>query len=202
MKLFRTILFRVILWLIGVVLSINVAIQIYADEFLLASNSVPVSSYGMILGASVYRDGSLSDVLRDRVDTALVVYREGGFERFFVSGDDSEGHGEVRAIVDYLQEKGIKEDQIAVDGAGFDTYDSMRRAKNLYEIDSMLVFTQAFHLSRSVYIANRLWIKAYGITTDRHEYVRASWFIFREAGARVKAFLDVEILHSKSKYEK
>ncbi len=202
MKMFWTILFRIFLWLIAIVLSINVAIQIYADEFLVSEDNVPQSSYGMILGASVYRDGSLSDVLRDRVDTALAVYKQGSFERFFISGDDSEGHGEVRAIVDYLQEKGIHEDEIVVDGAGFDTYDSMRRAKNLYEVDSMLVFTQAFHLSRSVYIANRLWVETYGITTDRHEYVRALRFAFREAGARVKAFLDVEILKSKSKYEK
>lgn len=201
MKLFRTILFRVILWLIGVVLSINVAIQIYADEFLLSSTDVPVAWYGMILGASVYRDGRLSDVLRDRVDTALAVYKEGSFERFFVSWDDSDGHGEVRAIVDYLQEKGISEESIVVDGEGFDTYDSMRRARNIYNVDSMLVFTQAFHLSRSVYIANRLWIEAYGVTTDRHVYVRALWFIFREAGARVKAFFDVEILKSQPKYE-
>jgi len=62
--------------LIAIVLSINVAIQIYADEFLVSSTNVPESTFGMILGASVYRDGTLSDVLRDRVDTALAVYNQ------------------------------------------------------------------------------------------------------------------------------
>lgn len=181
---------------IAVVLAINVGILIYADPYLLHDNWLPPTKYGMILGASVFRDGSLSDVLRDRVDTALEVYQQWWFEYFFVSWDDSDGHGEIRSIVAYLHKQWIDDQYIVTDGAGFDTYDSMRRAKRLYQVDSMLIFTQAFHLSRSVYTARRLQIHAYGIVTDRQPYLRATRFAFREAWARVKAFLDVEILHS------
>ncbi len=196
MKTLWTVVFRIFLGVLAVVLAINVAIQIFADSFLTTAEKLPKTTYWMVLWASVYRDGSLSDVLRDRVDTALEVYNKWGFERFFVSGDDSEWHGEIRAIVAYLKEHWITEWSITTDGAGYDTYDSMRRAKKIYNIDSMVIFTQAFHLSRSVYIANRIGISAYGIITDKHEYVREPWFIIRETWARIKAFLDVEVLKS------
>lgn len=196
MKSFWKFLFRVFLWLVGVVLAINVAILIYADSYLVSPVETPKATYGMILGASVYRNGTLSDILRDRVDTALAVYKQGGFKRFFISGDDSEGHGEIKAIVTYLHDQWISDEIITSDGAGFDTYDSMRRAKTVYNVDSILIFTQAFHLSRSVYIARRLGISSYGIVTDKQPYLREVRFMFREIGARVKAFLDVELLKS------
>ncbi len=189
------------LWALAVVLAINLYVLIFADPYLYVADQLPISTYGMILGASVYRDGSLSDVLRDRVDSALAMYKEWVFARFFVSWDDSEWHGEIRAIVAYLEEQWISKDIIVTDWAWFDTYDSMRRAKKVYKIDSMIIFTQAFHLSRSVYIARKLDIEAVWITTDSQSYERGNWFMVREAGARVKAFLDVEIFKSAPRYE-
>lgn len=196
MKQIIKVILRIWLWGIALILAINIAILIIADPYIASSETISPVSHGMILWASVYRDGRLSDVLRDRTESALTIYQAGGFERFFISGDDSDGHGEVRAIVAYLRDRWIPAEVIETDGAGYDTYDSMRRAKHVYGIDSMLIFTQAFHLSRSVYIARRLWIDAWWMPTDRQSYLREAWFILREIAARIKAFLDVEVFHS------
>lgn len=200
MRRFGVYLFRIALWVIAIVLAINVAILIYADQYLVPVDHVPQTNYGMILGASVYRDGSLSDVLRQRVDAAIEVYNQEWFTYFFVSWDDSDGHGEVRAIVAYLHSKWIGDEAIITDPAWFDTYDSIRRAKEVYKIDGLLIFTQDFHLSRSVYIAKRLDIEAYWVVIGKQSTLKMRYLLLREIGARVKAFLDVEILHSQAKY--
>lgn len=100
----------------------------------------------------------------------------------------------MESVVFYLKEQGIPATAIIADPHGFDTYDSMRRARYLYDMQQVIIFTQAFHLSRSVYIARRLGIEARGISTDMHTYYDARRFQIRESAARVKAFVEVELL--------
>src|SRR6056297_2874047 len=118
---------------------------------------LPNAQTGIILGASVHADGKLSPILKDRVETALQLYKLNKIENFLISGDHrTDDYDEVNAIKNYLMGKGVPSQDIILDHSGFDTYDSMFRAKAVFEIEDATVITQKFHLPRSLYIAKNL----------------------------------------------
>jgi SanA protein len=89
---------------------------------------------------------------------------------------------------------GVDDEAIFMDHAGFDTYDSLYRAKYIFGVDQAIIVTQSFHISRAVYIANSLGIDAVGYAVDETKYkwaLRAKWLL-REYISRVKAVMDVE----------
>jgi len=155
----------------------------------------------LILGAKVYPEtGKMSDVLKDRVDTGFDVYSAGKVEKIIVSGDNGqEEYDEVNVMKNYLLEKGISSEDLFMDHAGFDTYDSVYRTKNIFGVDSLVIVTQEFHLPRALYISDALEIKSCGVIADRRKYRSAVRNDFREFLARYKAFFDVN-LGTKSKY--
>lgn len=105
--------------------------------------------------------GRPSTILQDRLDSAYELYEGGKIENILVSGDNSrEEYNESDAMGDYLVGRGVPEDDVFRDYAGFDTYDSMYRSRDIFGVESMMIFTQEYHLSRSVYIAKRLGIDA------------------------------------------
>ncbi len=162
------------------------------------SDEVPARYTAIVLGAGILRNGELSPVLRDRVDTAIVLYNTGKVKTILVTGDDgSVTHNEVNPSRDYLLANGIPTEAIFLDHAGFDTYSSMYRARVIFLVDSAIIVTQSFHLPRSVFIARRLGINAYGLSADRHIYgVRNN---LRELLANVKAVSNV-LYHRQPKY--
>lgn len=154
----------------------------------------------MVLGAKVYAGGRMSDMLKDRADTALEIYQAGKAKKILVSGDHGrEEYDEVNAVKNYLLDKGVPAEDIFLDHAGFDTYDSMYRARDVFQIRSLIISTQDFHLPRAVYIAKSLGIEAYGISADKHIYGNTAAVQAREILARDKAWLDVA-LGSKPKF--
>lgn len=155
---------------------------------------------GMILGARVYANGNMSPMLSDRVNTALECYNEGFFEKFLISGDHGQvEYDEVNTIRKYLLEQGVGEEDIFLDHAGFDTYDSMYRAKYVFGVESMFVFSQKFHLPRAIFIAHSFDYISYGIMSDRQEYANIEYNYKREFLAIQKACLNI-ILKSKPQY--
>lgn len=180
---------------------INVYILLYSWPYIQENpNALLHTDIWLILWAAVKWD-KLSDVLKDRVDSAIKLFHEWKFSIFLVSGDNwSKYYNEVIAIRKYLLSKWVPEERIYLDYAWFDTYDSMYRAKHIFSVDKMIIFTQWFHLPRSVYIARRLWIDAQWYSSDLHKYRYANYYQFREVFSRIKAFTEVEILKSKSKY--
>lgn len=153
----------------------------------------PVHPTVIVLGARVFpKSGRLSDMLADRMKTALELYRAGKAERFLLSGDHgTKEYDEVNAMKDFLLEEGVPAEDIFLDHAGFDTYDSMYRARAIFQVESALVVTQEFHLPRAVYIARSLGLDAVGVTADRQPYVGMARNHLRETLARVKAVLSV-----------
>lgn len=87
-----------------------------------------------------------------------------------------------------------------MDHAGFNTYDSMYRARDIFRVKKVIIVTQAFHLKRALYIAHNLGVSAYGVTSDNHIYQGMSYYNLREIGSRFKAFLQAGIFHPKPKY--
>ncbi|MCK4635469.1 MAG: YdcF family protein [Candidatus Moranbacteria bacterium] len=160
------------------------------DQIYFNQDNLPEYQTALLLGAKVYDDGTLSFIMQDRADTAIEIYNLGKVEKILVSGDHgTTGYDEVNTVKNYLVKKGIPEKDIFTDHAGFDTYDSVYRAKNIFEVRSMIIVTQEFHLPRAIYIANSLGVESVGIVADK----RRSFLInyLRENVARIKAFLNV-----------
>jgi SanA protein len=149
-------------------------------------NKLPHAQVAVIPGAAILLSGDLSPVLRDRVDMAIAIYQKGIVKKILVTGDNgSLEHNEVNPTKNYLLKKGIPEQDIFLDHAGFDTYSSMYRARDVFLMESMIVVSQAFHLPRAVYIARHLGITTYGMVADRGHYL--FYNSIREMFADVKA---------------
>ena len=143
----------------------------------------------IILGAGV-RGNSPSPMLEDRLITGMNLYNQGMSSKIIVSGDHGkEYYDEVNVMKDYLLENDIPSENIFMDHAGFSTYDSIYRAKEIFKADKVIIVTQEYHLYRALYIAKELDLEAYGVTANRREYNYQLKREIREIAARVKDFI-------------
>lgn len=155
---------------------------------------VPQKQAALVLGALVYKNGTMSDSLADRVQTALELYQAGKVQKILISGDNSRtDYDEVSVGKDYLIRQGVPVGDVFLDYAGFDTYDSVYRAKAIFEVESIIICTQRFHLPRAVYIARSLSLDAIGMVADKHIYFGAIKSELREIPGRMKAFFNVKL---------
>jgi len=147
---------------------------------------------GIVLGARVIGASKVSDIYADRLQMGVNLYKNGKIEKILVSGDHGQvDYDEVNAGKDYLVNQGIPKSDIFLDHAGFDTYDSIYRAKKIFGINRALVITQNFHLPRALYFSKALGIDALGCGADLHEYQNMNSMKFREIFARVKAWFSI-----------
>lgn len=146
----------------------------------------------LVLGAGVAGDGTPSWVLHDRLSTSLALYRSGRVSRIVVSGDHgTPGYDEPNAMRAWLEARGVPASDIFMDHAGFDTYSSVWRAKNVFGAERVVIVTQNFHLPRALWVARSLGMGAEGAPADQRLYRGAVWFEAREVVSRTKALLDV-----------
>ena len=193
----RVVRYLILLGLLGLLLTTYLAYHINKETEAYIYDRVeelPSTYTALVLGASVRRNGELSTMLRDRVESALLLYNKGKIKRFLVSGDNrTTNYNEPVAMKKYLLERGVPEEDIFMDFAGFDTYDSVYRASYIFEVDSAIVVSQRFHLPRAVYIARSMDLNFYGYNGDRREYELESRNRFREVAANVKAWIELLI---------
>ncbi len=150
----------------------------------------PHADAALILGAAVLRNGGLSPILRDRADQAIELYRAGKVDKIIASGDNQTlEYNEVQPIRNYLVKEGIPEEDIFLDYAGFDTYSSIYRARDVFLVKSLAIVSQSFHLPRAVFIARELGLEAHGVSADRGHYKLTNYF--REMAADIKAALNL-----------
>ena len=143
----------------------------------------------MVLGASVYPDGSPSAMLRDRLDTAIELYRKGVAPKLLLTGDDGQiVYNEVQVMKDYAVEAGVPEEDIFLDHAGFSTYESAYRAAAVFKVERMIVVTQQYHLYRSIYGCRRMGIEVLGAAANQDTYTGQEVRDIREVLARDKDF--------------
>lgn len=141
----------------------------------------------IVLGCQVKDDGSLSHMLRDRLMRALEVYEAGVAPKLLMSGDHGrEDYDEVGAMKNYAIENGVSSENVFMDHAGFSTYETVYRAKEIFEADKVIIVTQEYHLYRALYIAKQLGVEAYGVSSDLNTYAGQSMRDFREVLARCK----------------
>lgn len=144
----------------------------------------------LILGCEVKPDGSLSLMLKDRMDKGIELYKKGVAPKVIVSGDHGrEEYDEVNAMKNYMIEQGVPSQDIFMDHAGFNTYDSMYRAKFIFQVNKCVVVTQKYHLYRSIYIGNSLGMETYGVSAENIKYVGQLARDLREVLARDKDFV-------------
>jgi SanA protein len=154
----------------------------------------PAAKVAIVLGARVYPDGTPSPMLADRLATGVELYRLGKVDKLLMSGDHgTTTYDELKVMLRYCLDRGVPDEDVFTDHAGFDTYDTMYRARDVFKVTDALVVTQDFHLPRAVYIARTLGLDATGVVADIQPYVREWRFALREWPARVKAFFQLHV---------
>lgn len=187
---------------VGFVLIGFLVLLIYAN-FLVYTKATPyvyetdeafsrVADAVLILWAKVYTDGRLSRAVQDRADVAIALRKKGKVKKILISGDNrTRRYDEVTTIKNYVFDQGVPKQDVFLDYAWLDTYDSVYRAQYIFGATSLLIPTQSFHVYRAVYLARELDIDAYGIIANAHPLPSVYKLSFREFFARGKARWDI-----------
>lgn len=138
----------------------------------------------LVLGASVLPDGTPSDMLADRLEVACDLYLAGAGDRIIVSGSRQEGYDEPAGMRDYCMRLGVPSDAILLDPNGYDTYASVYNARYDFDLDSVIVVTQAYHLYRALATAKGYGMEAYGVAADKGDYDDQRFYSVREVFSR------------------
>ena len=156
--------------------------------------TVPTRPVAIVFGAGLWRDGSPSPVLRDRVATAAKLYFTGKIEKLLMTGDNRFlDYNEPGAMRTYALALGVPEKAIVLDYAGRRTYDSCYRAQHIFEIQRAVLVTQSFHMPRALYTCNQIGLNAIGVPSDLRDYhpdSRTFWNL-REIPATLVALWEV-----------
>ncbi len=165
--------------------------------------NIPTKTVAIVPGAHVRPSGKPSASLRDRLDTARQLWERGRVSKILVSGDHrSPYYNEVKAMSQWLMRRGVPREAIYLDHAGLRTHDTMQRAARVFKVEDAIICTQAFHLSRSIYLARAAGIDAVGVVADQRPYSERVQRVntVREFAARTKAMLDIYILHTRPQH--
>lgn len=143
----------------------------------------------LVLGCQVLDNGEPSHMLRDRLTQAVELYQMGAAPKLLMSGDHGQHrYDEVNAMKQFALDAGVPSEDIFMDHAGFSTYESMYRAKEIFGVKKILVVTQEYHLYRAMYISERFGVETYGVASDLDTYSGQFYRDVREVLARVKDY--------------
>ena len=175
-----------------IVLGINLYVRISTNKQIIKENDYTELSDVdciIILGAGIWEDKP-SPMLEDRLLEGIKLYQNSVSDKIIMSGDHGRReYDEVNIMKNYAIEKGILSENIFMDHAGFSTYESIYRAKDIFEAKKVVIVTQKYHLYRALYIANQLGLEAYGVGADPRQYIGATYRELREILARDKDFI-------------
>ena len=181
----------IIMVVIGIIIfAINLYVKISTKKQIIKdySNLKDIDCI-IILGAGIWGDKP-SPMLEDRLLEGINLYQNGVSAKILMSGDHGrDEYDEVNIMKDYAIEKGIPSESIFMDHAGFSTYESIYRAKEIFQAKKVVIVTQRYHLYRALYIAKNLGLEAYGVGADPRQYRGAFYREVREIIARDKDFI-------------
>ena len=199
-KIMTAFIVLVILFVIGIVYALSVNAYMVSstkDKIITAEESAELADVDciLVLGAGV--DGTtLSHMLEDRVKTGINLYELGSAPKILMSGDHgSDDYDEVNAMKNYAKEQGVPSEDIFMDHAGFSTYESMYRARDVFQAEKIIIISQEYHLHRAIYIAEYLGLEAYGVDSQLRPYAADTniYNTIREFLARNKEFIYVRL---------
>jgi SanA protein len=179
----------------------NLVVLWGAAAYLRPNSELPHCEVAIVLGAKVQPDGQPSAALEDRLQTAVELYRAGIVRKLLLSGDHGQRtYDEVNAMRRFMLAAGVPREDVFLDHAGFSTYQTMYRARDVFQVKQAIVVTQRFHLARSVYTARQLGLEAWGCEADKRPYASAMRNTVREWLARAKALFELHVRQPKPRF--
>ncbi|MEI7741022.1 MAG: ElyC/SanA/YdcF family protein [bacterium] len=173
-------------------------IVIFSRDRIVDKSAVSAREYALVLGAGLNRSGEPSDMLADRLDVAVKLYKDNKIKKIIVSGDNSTvDYNEPVAMAKYLVANGVPESAILRDYAGRRTYDSCLRLKRVWKVDEAIIVTQTYHLYRSLWLCEKSGIDSVGVSASLRDYQGDFMRYVREIAALYRAWFDVFIYHPK-----
>ena len=190
---FRIVSYAAILALLTILLTRMVFLQ-SASTQTLSKEDAPVRQVAIVFGAQVRRDGMPSAVLRDRIETAVKLYKNGKVEKLLMSGDNRfVDYNEPKSMRRYALTLGVPDADIVLDYAGRRTYDTCYRAKEVFGVNSAILVTQGFHLPRALFLCKAFGIDAVGVGADNYYYLKRLrlYWNARELFASAQSVFDI-----------
>lgn len=176
----------------GIVFGINgYVVQSVSDRILSPEDAAQLSDVDciLVLGCKVNSDGNPSAMLEDRLRRGVELFQAGAAPKLLMSGDHGTvTYNEVLSMKQYAMDRGIASSDVFMDHAGFNTYESMYRARDVFQAKKILIVTQDYHLYRALYIAQALGLEAYGVAANYRNYSGQTARDVREILARNKDF--------------
>jgi SanA protein len=195
--LLKMILLIVLVGLLVLILS-RLVTGLYARGRVYSMAEVPGRRVAIVFGAGLWRDGTATPVLYDRVQAAAGLYRAGKVEKLLMSGDNRFiDYNEPAVMREVALSLGVPEQAIVLDYAGRSTYDTCYRARAIFQLDQTILVTQAFHLPRAIYLCNHLGVSSIGVEADGRVYRKSAvlYWNLRELVATVNALWEVHVSH-------
>lgn len=199
-KWFQLGVFFIALVIFGIMVC-NRSVKDFSEEFVYSSLSdIPKNQVGLVLGTSKFAyKGGINPYFKYRMETAYELYHAGKLQHLIVSGDNHvKGYNEPQQMKDYLVMLGVDSNDITMDYAGFRTFDSMVRVKEVFGQTKVTVISQKFHNERAVFLARKNGIEAIALNAKTPWY--SPRMRLREYLAKCKAVLDVYVLKTTPKF--
>lgn len=178
------------------IVAIRISIVSYSSNKIVDFALIQAKPVVIVPGAGLTRQGTPSTALRDRLDEAIRLYKTGKVQSLLFSGDNREiYYNEPGAMREYALAQGIPDVDIVVDPAGHRTYDTCLRAKVVYGVNDAILVTQKYHLSRAIFLCDKLGVNVEGVAVEESDYIpqRYAFWQFREVFATVAAVWDIYI---------
>ncbi len=183
-------------WAIDYWVAASTKAQLFSDV-----NTIPKNKVGLLLGTSKYLNGGgINPYYQYRIDAAVQLFKAGKIDYVLVSGDNSAvNYNEPEKMKRDLVTRGIPEERIFLDHAGFRTLDSILRCKDVFGEDNFTIISQPFHNERALFIANSKGINAVAFNARDVNGQDGFKVMFREKLARVRMMFDL-LLNTQPKY--
>jgi SanA protein len=185
--------------IIFLILSIpRIITGIYSHDRIYSIETAPVEKIAIVFGAGLWKNGTATPILYDRVETAVQLYKSGKVGKILMSGDNRfVDYNEPAVMREVAISLGVPDDEIILDYAGRSTYDTCYRAKEIFGVEKAILVTQAFHLPRAIYTCNHLGVDSIGVEADRRVYRKSSRLFWntRELLATVNALWEIHVTH-------
>lgn len=167
---------------------------VYAQTRIFELNRAPYKRVAIVFGAGLWKDGTPTPILQDRVKTAALLYHNGKVEKLLLSGDKRQiNYNEPAAMRDFAISLDVPEQDIVLDNGGRRTYDTCYRAKAIFGVREAILVTQRYHLPRAIFICNKLKLNSIGVISKLSNFRTLSllYWNLREIPASIVAFWDI-----------
>jgi len=187
----RILLYSIICAVVGIIvlLILNGIIMARVETRIISSEEASALKADciLVLGAGIRDNGTPSHMLEDRLKTGIQLYEMGTAPKLLMSGDHGRiGYNEVGVMKSFSVQRGIPDSNVFMDHAGFSTYESLYRARDVFMAKKIIIVTQEYHLYRALFIAESLGLEAYGVSADLRTYMGQPLREIREIAARLK----------------